>query len=124
MVAEIFRIFDFQYGGHLEFLKYANFNFPVVCGPSIHVLAKFRFDRINGCNDIANFQFPIWRSSAILNFGNMHNLTFLAINSNNWHVRAKFSRDRLNGCENIPNFRFPICGRPRSSNFSNMQNFV
>jgi len=65
-------------------------------------------DRSNGCRDIANFHFPIWRPSAMLNFGNMQILTFCTVFSQNLHDRAKFRRDRLNGCGNNPNFRFPI----------------
>jgi len=55
---------------HLEFLTYANFTFPIVCGPNLHIRAKFHRDRMNGCRyrPIENFQFPIWRPSAILNF--------------------------------------------------------
>ena len=41
-----------------------------------HVHAKFCHNLLNCCGVITNFQFPIWHSSEILNFGNMRILTF------------------------------------------------
>jgi len=69
--------------------------FHFVCNPNLHVLAKFCRDAINGCGDMANFQFKIWRPSAILNFGNMQILTCRRVYSHNLHVPAKFCRNRL-----------------------------
>ena len=63
--------------------------FPIVCGPSWHIPAKFRRGRMNDCEDIANFQFPIWRPSAILNFGNMQILTFRTIYIPNLHLSSQ-----------------------------------
>ena len=42
--------------------------FRTVNSQNLHARAKFRRDRLNGCGNIANFRFPIWRPSAILNF--------------------------------------------------------
>jgi len=106
---------------YLEFLIYANFNLPHCLRLQSPWSRKFRRDRMNGCRDIANFQFPIWRPSAMLNFGNMHILTFRAIYSHNLHVHAKFGRGRLNGCRNIVNFRFPIRQPSAILNCRNMQ---
>ena len=69
------------------------FTFCMVYTGNLHVLAKFCLDRLNGCGDIANFRFPIWRPSAILNFWNMQIFT---VYNGNLHVPAKFRRDRLN----------------------------
>ena len=63
---------------------------PIVCGSNMHIHAKFCRDRMKGCRDLVNFQFPIWRSSAILNFSNMQIFTFRTVCNDNLHVYAKF----------------------------------
>ena len=75
---------------HLECLKYANFNLPHCLRPQSVCSCK-----MNGYGDVASLQFPIWRPSAILNFGNKQILTFCTVYSHNVHVHAKFRRDRL-----------------------------
>jgi len=62
----------------------------------VHVHAKFRRDWLNGCRDMANFYFPVWRPSAIFNFGNVQILTFPIVSGPNLHIPAKFCRDQTN----------------------------
>ena len=78
---------------------------------------------MNGCGDIANFQFAIRRASAILNFGNKQISTFRTVYSHNVHVLAKFRRDRMNGCGDIANFQFPIWWPVRHTEFRKYANF-
>jgi len=103
-----FSIFNMAAVHHLEFLKYANFYFPIVCCPNLHIRAKFRRDRMNGCRDIMNFQFPVWQPSAILNFSNMRIFTFRTVCNGNLHVPAKFRLGGLHGCGIIKNLIFSI----------------
>jgi len=49
--------------------SYCMFSIPTVGAVShLHDHAKCRRDQTNGSGNIANFRFPIWRTSAILNF--------------------------------------------------------
>ena len=88
---------------------------------NLHVPAKFRFDRLNSCGYIANFRFPMWRPSAMLNLWNMQISTFRMIYSQNLPICTKFCHDRLNGCGDIANFRFSIWRPPAMFILWNMQ---
>jgi len=44
------------------------FTFCAVYNGNLHVFAKCCLDRLKGCGDIANFQFPVWAVARHLGF--------------------------------------------------------
>jgi len=82
--------------------------FCMVCTLNLHVPAKFRGDKLNGCGSIPNVRFPIWRPSAILNFSNMRIFIFRTVCNDNLHVVAKFCPGRLHRCRVIKMLIFLI----------------
>jgi len=53
---------------HLDFWEVEILTIHTDCSHKLHVCAKFRRGQLNGYGAIANFIFPIWRPSAILQF--------------------------------------------------------
>jgi len=87
---------------------------------NLHDPAKFRRDRLNGCENIANFPFKYGGRSPSWIY-EICKLTIPIVCGPNLHIHVKFRRDRMNGCWDIANFQFPIWRPSDILNFGNMQ---